>query len=458
MTTKRILFLCWFSLLLGTMFVHAQTTTVKVVVDNPVGFGYRQYAVVGFDDYISLTPKFLADTFDFENQVSMQFSLNGPRWVRVQGPGVNTDIIAVPGSTYHFKINQEESGSFLDREAKAGQKNDINQLSDSVNILVNSYLYKYNTQLYSGAMAKQTSKFCDSLELAFSRRSDALFQTFLSFRLDELRILSRAWSELAMFNSRFLGKPFQPENPDYAYAFGEFYKGRLSQIFLKNKMSHGKQLINNFRGYDTLANLLSAEKYYPKSEVGEGAFLFGLTELLNDKNYSSDGILYLFNQISDSSDYVSVKTLAARLYKKYKIPVSGDVAPRFSVKDKSDNDMTIDPKRATYVCFFDPKSAVTAEELVAMIEMKKKLKEKVVLLPVIINAQKAEMNRLQASLRLTFDLYRSVGMAILSDFRLKNDCSCMVISPDGKYLLPNAPLPSAPLASDKLLELSKTVR
>ena len=457
MTKKRILFLYWFFLFLGITFVHAQKSTVKVLIDNPVGFGYRQYAVVGFDDYISLTPKFLADTFDFENRVIMEFGLDAPRWVRVQGPGVNTDVIAVPGNTYHFKLNEEESGSFLDRE-KSVQKNEVNQLSDSVNLLVNSYLYKYTTQLYSGALAKQTARFCDSLELVFSGTPDALFQTFLGFRLDELRMLSRVWSELAMFNSRFLGKAFQPENPDYSYAFGEFYKGRLPQIFLKNKMSHGKQLINNFRGYDTLMNLLSTEKYYPKSEVGEGALLFGLTELLNDKNYSSDGILYLFNQISDSSDYASVKTLAARLYKKNKMPVAGDVAPEFLVKDKLDNDITIDPKRATYICFFDPKSAVASEELVAMIEMKKKLKDKVVLLPVIINTQKAEVNRLQTSLRLTFDLYRNIGMKVLSDFRLKNDCTCLVLSPSGKYLEPNASLPSAPLSADKLLELSKTIR
>lgn len=437
--------------------VRAQPASVRVELDG-IPPGARRFSVVAFRDYLSLAPEFLAEKSVTGSRAELEFRLDGPRWVRVTGPYVNSDLIAVPGHTYRLALVPEGETYYVERSNAGLPASDPNIYCDSVNVLVNAYLRRHNTLLYSGRMARQTAAYCDSVQKLFTGVKSDLFQTFLGFRLAELRVLSGVWSEQAMFKMQFEGRPFRPENPDYAYAFGEFYKGRLTQAFLKNKMTHGKDLLNGFRGTDTLMKLLAAEKYYPGNEVGEGALLLGLTELLRNKDYSTDGLLYAFNRLADSSRYAPVRDLAARLYKKYKAPSYGSPAPELAIADKTDQVVQPDARRAAYVCFLDPKSEVTVSELAAMIELKKKLKEKVVLVPVIINAEKADLVRMQTSQRLTFELYRNLSVAVLADYRLKGDCTCMVLSPDGRYLQPSAPVPSDPTLGDKLLELAKTVR
>lgn len=213
------------------------------------------------------------------------------------------------------------------------------------------------------------------------------------------------------------------------------------------------------QGMDTLVKLFAPLNYY-KGEVGEGAILLGLTELLGNKNYTRDGILFLFNQFSESSKYESVRNVAARLYKKYRMPVSGEQAPSLQVEDKTGRivEAGMDAKRRTYLCFFDPNSAVVGEELGALNDLKKVLKEDMVIVPVMINADISALARMQATQKLNYELYRNTNTATLSDFRLKNDCTCMVLSPEGKYILPVAPVPTAPDASVRLGELAKTGR
>lgn len=441
----------------------AQQAAPVTVSVKEIPFGMRHFSVVSFADYISLTPRFLGEA-DVAGQTEFKLAVTPdtlPTWVRVTGPGISRDLIVERGKNYTFAVKPDGETYYLERLNNGLPADDPNILCDSVNVLVNAYLYKYNTLLFSGGLAKRTHAYCDSVEKLFAgvRAKSPLFNTYLNARLDELRMLSGAWSEAAMFKLRFGTQPFNPENPDYAYAFGEFYKGRLEQIFLKNKMAHAKDLIHRFRGMDTLTKLLSVEKFYPRGEVGEGALLLGLTELMQNKDYSQDALLYLFNQISDSSHYAPVRRLAARLYKKYKLPVAGEQAPELVVKDKADKEyMPMQDNRPAYVCFMDPKSEVTATELAALMELKKKLKEKYTLWPIIVNAGKAELARMQTSQRLTFELYRNVDSNVLAAYRLKNDCTCMVLSPNGTFVMPQAPVPSTPLLAEKLLELSKTVR
>lgn len=459
MIQKRYIFLYWFLLFFGVLSVVAQQNT-QVKIDG-LPFGANHFSVVGFKDYVSLSPEFLAEkTSAGENNIALNFSAQNPRWVRVIGPAVHKDIIAMPGQTYHLSIKTDEYGNYMEMGKEGLSVSDPNIFCDSVNLLVNNYLFTYNSRLLSGAMAKQTAQYCDSLEKVFAVQPEALFQMFLSFRLDELRLMSKAWTDQGMYNQRFAGKVFQPENPDYAYAFSEFYKGRLAQIFLKNKNQHAVELINNFKGVDTLMNLITQETFYPKNDIGEGAFILGLTELMANKKYSKDGILFLFNQIADSSKYPSVKNLAARLYKKYRNPVSGEQAPALQVEDKSGKiiDVGMDATRRTYLCFLDPKSETIYAELGAITELKKNLKDKMLVVPVIINADKSALARLQTSQKLTFDLYRNITSTALTDFRLKSDCTCMVLSPDGKYVMPNAPWPTSPDANITIPNLAQTGR
>eukprot|EP01034_Spumella_vulgaris_P012423 gene12423-15817_t len=194
--------------------------------------------------------------------------------------------------------------------------------------------------------------------------------------MDELRMLSRAWWQTAYFKQRLSGLPFKPENPDYVRGFNDFYRG-------------------DFRGADTLLNLLAAEPFYPRNEIGEGAFLFGLAELMKGKEYSHDGILYLFHEMADSSRYATVRAVAKNLYEKYHVAVPGDQAPPLQVEDKAGavSDIPSAYDTPVYLCFFDVRSQVTRAELGAMLEMKKKLKEKVALVPVIVNAERSELGR-----------------------------------------------------------------
>ena len=460
MAGRRIFFFYWVFLFLGAVGVRAQQGKSRIVWEK-VPLGNHRFSVLTFSDYLSLRPEFLATKTSAEPRVELEFTVDKARWVRVTSPFGDKDLVPEAGKTYVFRVHPDGESYYVERLDDGLPPTDINRLCDSVNVLVNNYLNRYNTLLYSGRMARQTAAYCDSVEKVFAGTKDSLFNTFLHFRVDELRLLGGVWSEAALFKMRLQSAPFQPENPDYAYTFGEFYKGRLGQIFLKNKMAHAKTLIGSFRGVDTLTKLLAVEPFYPRSATGEGALLFGLTELLGNKEYSRDGILYLFNQMADSSRNAPVKKLARNLYKKYRGTVPGDPVPELRVEDKAGVVTEVPGKYNTpvYLCFFDPKSEVTAAELGAMIEMKKKLKERVALVPVIINAEKAELARMQTAQRLPFELYRNLSFSVLGEFGLKSDCTCMLVSPAGKYLMPDAPLPgSSPLLADRLLEAAKSSR
>lgn len=422
--------------------------------------GKNRFSVVAFKDYISLSPEFLAEATSAESQVELSFPLEKARWVRVRSPFGDKNLLAEPGKTYHFRVADLGETRVAERMNTGLPNNDPNVLCDSADAIVGQYLERYGTQLYRGSLGKQTAAFCDSVELVFAAVRQGPFKEYLTADLDELRLLSRAWWQTAYFQQRLAGHPFQPENPDYVRGFNGFYKGSLEQAFTKNRMKHGPALIANFSGMDTLVNLLAAEPFYPRSEVGEGAILLGLAELMKNRDYSRDGILFLFHQMADSSKYPTVRTVAQNLYTKYHLPVPGDPAPALKVENKAGNviDIPAEYNKPVYLCFFDSRSQVTLGELGAMVEMKKKLKDKVALVPVIVNAEPSELSRLQTDLRLTFDLYRNVSFSALLPFGLKNECSCMVLSPDGKYVQPVASLPSVPLVSEKLLELAKTVR
>lgn len=437
----------------GNVGIGAQ---VSVQIEN-APFGMNRFSVLGFSDYISLSPVFFAETQTAENRVELKFEIEKPMWVRVSVANLSADLLAVPGNSYRFEAVNDPQYPYLDR-VSASDKNDPNWTLDSLNIAVNRFLNANGTRLYSGGLAQQTAAFCDSLNTAFSFQAEPLFQTYLNFRLDELRLLAKVFSDQKYFSIRFAKLPFQPQNPDYMYAFSELYKRRFGQVLLKNKMSAGQELINNFKGCDTLSRFMAQEPFYPLGALGEGAILFGLEELLSDKKYTSDAILYLFNNYADSSDFPEVRQVAAALYKKHKLPVSGDRAPEITVENKTGLQSAVptDYNKPVYLCFFAPQTQVIDLELAALNELKKKLKDQLVLMPVIINAEKPALIKLQTALKLNVELYRNVQFSVLADFRLKNDCTCMVLSPDGKYLLPKAPLPSAPDAEQQLVGAAKS--
>lgn len=451
----RHLYLILLLALYGAMGLHAQ---VSVQIEN-APFGMNRFSVLSFRDYISLSPVFLAEKQGAEEQAELTFKIETPTWVRVSVANLSADLLAIPGHSYRFKAINDPQYPYLDR-ISASDKNDPNWALDSLNIAVNRFLNTNGTRLYSGGLAQQTAAFCDSLHTAFSFQAEPLFQTYLNFRLDELRLLAKVFSDQKYFSIRFAKLPFQPENPDYMYAFSEMYKRRFGQILLKNKMSAAQGLINNFKGCDTLSRFMAQEPFYPLGALGEGAILFGLEELLSDKKYATDAILYLFNNYADSSDFPEVRQVAAALYKKHKLPVPGDAAPEITVENKTGLQSAVptDYNKPVYLCFFAPQTQVIDSELAALNELKKKLKDQLVLMPVIINSEKPALIKLQTALKLNVELYRNVQFSVLADFRLKNDCTCMVLSPDGTYILPKAPLPSAPDAEQQLVAAAKSVR
>ena len=450
-TMRFILTLFLFSVLSG----YGQVVSVRVEnVPAPV---QRMYAL-SFADYISLAPVYLQETAPQNGSAKLSFNLAKFSWVRLTGGGAQTDFIAVPGTTYHFSFAEDETGKpyFLRTNDRLPQS-DPNRFTDSLNGLIHAYITHYNTSLYMGSLAKKTALYCDSLASIFSAFSEPLFDTYLAFRLDELRLLSRVFSDQAFFASRIKNAPFTPENPDYAYAFTEIYKGRLRELLLRKKMEPVKALIHGFQRHDTIMQRLSADFYYPNNAVGEGAVIFGLSELWFDKSYNRDALLSLVSRFADSSSHAPVRSLAARLYRKWREPLPGDQAPSLAVLDAvgKETEVPAQFKRPVYLCFFAPESEVATAELAALNELKKKWKDRLIPVAVLINAVPEKLISTRNGLRLTYDVFLNKEFSALGDFRLKNDCTCMILSPNGTYLMPNAPLPSEPDAESKLAPFIK---
>jgi hypothetical protein len=434
---------------------YGQFVTVRV--ENVPARVQRMYALT-FADYISLSPVYLQETAPQSGSAELSFKLGKFSWVRLAGGGAQVDFIAVPGTAYHFSFAEDERKKpYFLRNNEQLPLSDPNRFTDSLNGLINTYITQHNTSLYMGSLAKRTVFFCDSLARVFSSYSEPLFETYLAFRLDELRLVSRVFSDQAFFASRIKNAPFTPENPDYAYAFSEIYKGRLRELLLRKKMEPAKALINGFQGHDTLMKWLSADFYYPNNAVGEGAVLFGLSELWFDKTYNRDALLFLFSRFADSSSHKTVRSLAARMNQKWREPLPGDQAPSLALTDAGGNEteVPVQFKRPVYLCFFDPESEVTHSELAALNELKKKWKDRLIPVAVLINAGKEKLLSTRNGLRLTYDVFLNKEFSALGDFRLKNDCTCMVLSPDGKYMMPNAPLPSERDAESKLAPFTR---
>jgi peroxiredoxin len=191
--------------------------------------------------------------------------------------------------------------------------------------------------------------------------------------------------------------------------------------------------------------------------VGEGAVILGLSELWFDKSYNRDALLSLVSRFADSSSHASVRSLAARFYRKWREPIRGDQAPSLTVLDAAGNETEVPAqfKRPVYLCFFAPESEVATAEMAALNELKKKWKDRLVPVAVLINARPEKLTRTRNALRLTYDVFLNKEFTALGDFRLKSDCTCMVLSPDGTYLMPKAPLPSEPDAESKLAPFTK---
>lgn len=96
--------------------------------------------------------------------------------------------------------------------------------------------------------------------------------------------------------------------------------------------------------------------------------------------------------------------------------------------------------------------------MAAINEIKKTLKEKINVVPVIINADGNTLAKIKDENRLAFDLYKNGNMEMLSALRIKNDCNCMVVSSNGTFVVPSAPVPSAPETINQLITLAKTGR
>lgn len=418
----------------------------------------RRVFVVTFDDYLSLSPQYLCESSSADGKFLLSFEPGRPKWVRLSGGGIHYDFIAIPGRSYRFDAEQDEAGRFFFVRSDEGlPADDPNRLADSVNLILNTYITENNTALYTGALARKTALFCDSVSAAFKGHPDSLFQTYLSHRLDELRLLARVFSDQAFFAARIKDAPFRPDNPDYAYAFSELFKGRLKETLLRKKMEPAKELIQRYRGRDTLMKFLSSDFYYPYNEAGEGAVVFGISELWLDKTYNRDALLYLLTQFADSSAHESVKGLAARLLKKLRTPLPGEPAPSVILLDAAGKSRNVpsDFNRPVYLCFFAPESEVALAEMAALNDLKKKWKDRIIPVTVLINSTRENLTRTKNALRLSYDLFLNTDFSALADFRLKNDCTCMVISPEGKFLMPAAPLPSDPSAESKLSEFMR---
>ncbi len=444
-------------LVLGVSLVTASAQSVSVQVDG-LSPKVRRVFIVSFDDYLSLTPRYWSESVPADGKAYLSFRIDKPCWIRLSGGGVHYDFIASPDLSYSFATETDESGAaYFVRKNINNPQSDPNVWADSVNVLVNTFLNQNNTALYTGSLAKKTALFCDSVFTSFQFRKDPLFQTYLSFRLDELRLLARVFSDQAFFATRIKDGPFRPENPDYAYAFSEVYKGRLKETLLRKKMEPAKELINRYKGRDTLMKFLSADFYYPYNEAGEGGVVFGISELWFDKTYNRDALLYLLTQFADSSKHESVKGVASRLYKKLRAPVAGEQAPSVALSDAGGKlwNVPSDFNRPVYLCFFAPESEVATAEMAALNELKKKWKDRIVPVTVLINSTREHLSRTRNALRLSYDLFLNTEFSALADFRLKNDCTCMVLSPDGTFLMPQAPLPSDPDAEIKLSEFMR---
>ncbi len=301
---------------------------------------------------------------------------------------------------------------------------------------------KHTNEIYRQGSKEAVAKVIEHMDSQFAEESDPYFKTLKTYSYAELEYAVNQRTPEKVIEKYFAREPLKIHHPAYQKVFLSLFTDFLSKEAKDFRNGKIVTLVNsgNLPG---LIAFFTARGY--SKQFAELVVVKGLYDGYYSGSFDKESVLKALERARTEVTAGALNPTIHQIVKKLSTMKTGGKAPAFSLKNRQGTVITPDKFKGKYVylVFFRSDSPESRAELDSIVPIEKKLRQVLSIVPVALDDNFANAEKLWKDKRYTWDLLNgSKQKALIEDYNIRVAPTFYLLAPDGTFLLAQAPPPS----------------
>lgn len=366
------------------------------------------------------------------------------------------DMYIEPGKTYDLYI--DSVGSRMDERINLNMNDlklsmkfdnlpdgDINQLVYNFDELFDDFTFRHFNDIYKKRNRILMDSLMADVSAKFSPIKNEFFRDYINYRIASLAQAAFGMNKFKLYKKYILNKPISYNNPEYMAFFNQVFSMGLYSGVQNASFYALADAINNGEGYLKITDMLGKDSLLRNEAIRELVLIKGLGEVYTDNNIKPESVILLLEQISKQSKFEKHRAAAINMIWTLKRFEKGTPAPSFSLKDRSENLVSLNDFKGKYVflTFWNTSCNKCLLEMDVMNKMVDKFRNNIVFVNIAVDLNKTRYQHYIQSTSLPWQfLYFDRNFDILDDYAVKTSPFFILIDRKGDFFKYPAPAPS----------------
>ena len=349
----------------------AQNVVIKGVAEKQEN---KEIGVWIYSDYISKTEKQLTySTIDSIGNFILEFDSKEIQYITLKIEKNIASMYVEPSANYEVILSAPDSLTYqnlnLERDMKISinikSKVEINALTIDYDKRFEDFLTNEYAAFVRRAPQPQIDSFRVSMSSFYSTVVNPYFQNYISYTIAALEEKTGA-SIKKLFAANIDGKPIVYNHAEYMNFFNTFYKHKLQNMVVANKVTNIEYQINEKNSFKGLVEAMKQDGFLQNDTIRELVAIKGLYESYYEGTFKKRNILSLLEQVVSETTIDEHKHIAQNILNSFSKLQPGSAAPFFELTDKQGNKHSLDEfkgKKYVYLILFDPQSIPCLQQM-----------------------------------------------------------------------------------------------
>jgi peroxiredoxin len=437
--------------------LYAQQVTIHGMAPAYI---HKEIMAFSYQDYITWTRTIVdTDTITPTGQFTLHLEVKVPGRIYLFCDHLKTPLYVEPGRSYDVEFPHKDSSRLLNGNVEQDGEIILHPVFGNVidvvdttelNWLINDFNVRYEQfwkQNYRAFVVKMMQAPLDSFGRAmknhYARTNNAYFQTYIEYSIASIKV-STLESQNYIAKEYLTKRKIEYSNYEYMTFFNQFFDKYFYQFCLKPKGAPVFAAINDRGDAEEVMKVLSQAPYLINDTLRELLLLKGLNENFNNKDFNSQRIFQMLDEISKKSKIPDHRQIARNTIARFTTLRRGTMAPAFTLTDHTGKTVSLSDFKGRYVylTFGKSKSPSCLTDLKALQETEKKYPFIQVI--TIMNDDKSEDMKLllKQNPKFKWTFLQAGGNELLKHaYNIYSEPYYYLIGPTGKLLLSPAPGP-----------------
>ncbi|MGB3946652.1 MAG: TlpA disulfide reductase family protein [Bacteroidia bacterium] len=422
----------------------AQNVVIKGVAQKQEN---KEIGVWVYSDYISKTEKQLTySTIDSLGHFVLEFNTKEIQYINLKIEKNVASMYVEPNANYEVILSIPDSLTYQNPNLERDMKILINIKSKvEINALTIDYDKRFEeflTNEYIAFVRRNPQPQIDSFRVAmrsfYSTVANPYFQNYISYTIAALEEKTGA-SIKKLFANHIDAKPVLYTHTEYMNFFNTFYKHKLQDLVVGNKVTNVEYQVNEKNSFKGLIEAMKQDPFLQNDTIRELVAIKGLYESYYEGIFKKRNIVSLLEQVVSETTIEEHKYVAQNILNSFSKLQPGTVAPFFQLPDKLGLTHSLDEfkgKKYVYLIFFDPQSTTCLQQMKVIPSLKKKYGAKIEFVAICSSKNIADFRDF-CNQNPKFDwlfLYDNTGMLLKNSYEIKSFPTYFLINPEGKIV------------------------